>query len=164
MKAVVIDTNVLIVANGASEQAGPQHVIACVNALEVAHLRQIIAIDLGSRILNEYFGHMNRSGQPGLGDAFAKWLFENQGNTERCESVVITSKQGDPEDFEEFPNDPELAGFDRSDRKFVAVALASKNKPKVLNATDSDWWLFHAPLKRHGLRVEFLCPDLMPNA
>lgn len=164
MKAVAIDTNVLVVANGASEQARPDHVIVCVDALEQAHLRQIIAIDSGNRILDKYFKQVDRSGQPGMGDAFARWLFDNQGHSERCERVDITPKPDNPENFEEFPDDPELAGFDRADRKFVAVALASKHKPRILNATDSDWWIFRTPLKNHGVHIQFLCPDLMPRS
>jgi hypothetical protein len=164
MKAIVVDTNVLIVANKASEQAGPDHVTACVNALEKAHSRQIVVIDSDNRIFDEYFRYANHSGQPGMGDVFARWLFDNQGHPERCERVVITSKRDDPDNFEEFPNDdPKLAGFDRSDRKFVAVAIVSSHRPKVLNASDSDWWHFRAPLKSHGVVVEFLCPDLMPS-
>jgi hypothetical protein len=163
MKAVVVDTNVLIVANGASDQAGPDHVIACVDALQKAYSRQIVSIDSGNRILGEYFRYASHSGQPGMGDAFAKWLLDNQGHPDRCERVDITPKACDEEDFEEFPDDPELTAFDRSDRKFVAVAFTSNLEPHVLNATDSDWWTFRTPLKRHGVKIQFLCPDLMPK-
>lgn len=160
-----MDTNVLIVANGGAEQAQPDDVIACVHALEKARARGIVTIDSGNRIFGEYFVYMNHSGQPGVGDAFARWLHENQGNPRRCERVDITPKSnnGDEWDFEEFPGDPELAGFHRKDRKFVAVALASKYKPRVLNATDSDWWIFRFQLKRHGVKIQFLCPHLMPG-
>ena len=161
MKAVVVDTNVLIVANEASDQAGPDHVIACVKALEKARLQSIIAIDSGNRIFEEYFRQVSHSGQPGMGDAFAKWLFENQGHPKHCERVNITPKIDDPENFQEFPDDPDLAAFDRSDRKFVAVVIASQNNPKVLNATDSDWWIFRNPLKKYGVVITFLCPDLV---
>jgi len=54
-----------------------------------------------------------------------------------------------------------LARFDRSDRKFVAVALASQLNPNVLNATDTDWWHYRECLAKHGVRVVFLCSDLM---
>ncbi|MBI4493070.1 MAG: hypothetical protein HY690_09790 [Chloroflexi bacterium] len=54
-----------------------------------------------------------------------------------------------------------LAAANRSDRKFVAVARACQRRPPVVNATDTDWWLFRDALKRHGVEVEFLCPDLM---
>lgn len=159
MRAVVVDTNVMVVANGKAEQAGPGDILACVDALEKARSKQIVSIDEGHRLFDEYFTYTSHSGQPGVGDAFAKWLFENQGNAARCEQVTITPKVNDPEDFEEFPNDPYLTGLDRSDRKFVAVA--SVYKPRVLNATDSDWWDFRLALARHGVVVTFLCPHLV---
>jgi hypothetical protein len=59
-----------------------------------------------------------------------------------------------------FPR-PRLGGFDRSDRKFVAVARASAHGPMIVNAVDTDWWIYRVALQRHGVRVEFLCPDLM---
>src|SRR5207245_8723519 len=68
---------------------------------------------------------------------------------------------GVPGDFAEFPRDPALEGFDLSDRKFVAVARASRHSPTVLNAVDSDWRIYEEPLKRHGVEVEFLCPHLV---
>ncbi|MBC6473672.1 MAG: hypothetical protein GDA48_13345 [Hormoscilla sp. GM102CHS1] len=64
--------------------------------------------------------------------------------------------------FQEFPQDPALADFDLSDRKFVALALAYPEKPPILNAVDSDWRNFHDRLSTHGVRVEFLCPELIP--
>lgn len=65
--------------------------------------------------------------------------------------------------FREFPDDPELAGFDWDDRKFVAVALAVGADPAILNASDTDWWLGREGLERHGVQVVFLCPELMPD-
>ena len=61
----------------------------------------------------------------------------------------------------EFPDDPALTGFDSSDRKFVAVAVASEIQPALLNATDTDWWEYRVELERHGVNVHFLCPELM---
>lgn len=57
--------------------------------------------------------------------------------------------------YEDFPDDPELSGFDRSDRKFVA--LARRESVPVANATDSDWLHHHAILERHGIAVHFVC-------
>ena len=52
----------------------------------------------------------------------------------------ITPRRDDSANFVEFPLDTELAGFDRSDRKFVAVALVSGSAPDgFMNAVDSDW-------------------------
>lgn len=65
--------------------------------------------------------------------------------------------------FENFPDDPELDDFDQDDRKFVAVALASGTNPEILNATDTDWWHYLEPLQQHGINIDFLCPELMPD-
>jgi hypothetical protein len=60
----------------------------------------------------------------------------------------------------EFPEDPDLAGFDPSDRKFVAVALKSSCAPEIANAADSDWYIYGERLEKHGIRLKFLCPEL----
>jgi hypothetical protein len=88
-----------------------------------------------------------------------KWVWQNQGAADRCEQVHITPMPSDPENFHEFPSDTRLASFDRSDRKFVAVAKASQKCPTILNATDSDWWDHRVALAENGVVVEFLCPD-----
>jgi hypothetical protein len=102
---------------------------------------------------------LSLSGQPGMGDAFFKWVFQNQANSQVCETVEIHPRKGSDTDFEEFPKDPALAGFDPSDRKFVAVARTSARRPPILNAVDSDWWDFREPLRRNGVEVRFLCPE-----
>ena len=158
MIAFVVDTNVAVVANRASPQAGPQCVLACIAALRTAK-DEIVVLDDGMRILREYMNNLNMAGQPGVGDMFMKWVFINQAVSSRCELVPLTRRSTDPEDFNEFPGGDALSGFDRSDRKFVAVALASRNNPKILNAVDSDWWEFRVQLVEHGLRISFLCPN-----
>ncbi len=160
MTAVVIDTNVLIVANGRSRQADEDCVLACLDALDEARTGIVLLDDKG-RILNEYMGRLSLSGQPGVGDAFFKWLHDHQADPRHCECVRITPKSSDAEDFKEFPNDSKLAGFDRSDRKFVAVARASRRNPSILNAVDRDWWDFREALKGNGVLVQFLCPSAM---
>ncbi|NQT36797.1 MAG: hypothetical protein HQ581_04875 [Planctomycetes bacterium] len=156
MSAFVVDTNVAVVANGKSPQAGPQCVLACIEALRTA-IDEIVVLDDRRRILREYMGNL-MAGQPGAGNMFMKWVFVNQAVPSRCELVPLTPRSTDPEDFSEFPDGEALSGFDRSDRKFVAVALASQNSPKILNAVDSDWWDFRVQLAEHGVRVSFLCP------
>jgi len=98
------------------------------------------------------------SGQPGPGDAFFKWVWQNQQNPILCELVTIHPSVQGGDDFDEYPDNPELSEFDPTDRKFVAAARASKSSPPILNAVDSDWWNFRDVLHRHGLKIEFLCP------
>jgi hypothetical protein len=161
MKSVVVETNVIAVANELADQADVDCVDACIDALHTAQKKRKVVVDSSQLLFQEYFKYANRSGQPRTGDAFIKWLWDNQANAKRVECVSITSRASDPDNFNEFPSDPGLNLFDRSDRKFVAVALSSKRSPKILNATDSDWRDFREQLKANGISVIFLCPQMM---
>lgn len=157
----VIDTNVLIVANDDnSKKAVFEDVYKCRMFLrDIQKNRKRVSVDSLSLIFKEYFKHLNRSGRPGLGDAFVKWLWDNQGYYSICESVEIT--EDNARGFVEFPEDDDLKNFDWSDRKFAAVAVKSKFNPSIYNATDSDWWDFREVFERLGIKIIFLCPELV---
>ena len=57
------------------------------------------------------------------------------------------------ESFEELPENT----FERSDRKFLAVAVSAD--AVVLNATDSDWGEQKELMDALGVEVEQLCPQ-----
>ena len=157
---VVMDTNVAVVANHRTPQASLNCITECIARLSHIINGNRVLLDDGGLILREYRNNLSPSGQPGAGDYFFKWLFENQANPEHCRKVKLS-----PDavlGFEEFPDDQKLSSFDPDDRKFVAVALASRSSPEVLNASDTDWWIYRNELKHHGLEIVFLCPDLMP--
>jgi hypothetical protein len=116
-----------------------------------------IVLDDGNWILSEYRDNLRSDEQPGAGDAFLKWVYNYQWNPQRCDRVRITPTE-DGINFVEFPDDPDLTGFDRSDRMFVAAARAHPDSPLILNAVDTDWLLLRDALARNGVRVEFLCP------
>ena len=160
MKAVVVDTNVPVVANGAASHATPDCVLRCVDRLEIVVKKEKVLLDNEMYILHEYMSHLSMSGQPGFGDMFMKWVWNNQANPKRCQIIPITALDEKPY-FREFPNDDELEGFDPSDRKFVAVAKESGLDPPIINAADTDWWEYREPLEKNGVRIEFLCPELM---
>lgn len=156
---VVVDTNVPLAANNKAD-ASPNCVMACVDALmAIMTDKQSIAIDDSWHILNEYKRKLSPSGQPGVGDQFLKWVLTNLANPERCVQVVITPRAGEKDQFEEFPDDPALASFDRADRKFVAVACAHPEHPPILQALDTKWWGWKDALERGGVTVTFLCQD-----
>lgn len=160
MTAFVVDTNVAVVANdgGSTPQADRRCVLACTE--ELLRLRKArVCLDSGDRILAEYRQNLSLSGQPGVGDWFMMWLHQNQHNRSVCERVDIT--EHDERGFVEFPDDPELEKFDRSDRKFVAVALRSRLGATILNAVDSDWSHHRDALLAHGVAVKELCPDCL---
>lgn len=155
----VVDTNVLIVANRRSEQADFDCEEACIDALKEIEQHGFLLIDNKLLILGEYMNHASFSGQPGAGDKFFKWAWSVQADERFCRRISISPTEADRQNFVEFPDDPLLERFDRSDRKFVAVALASGNEPQILNAVDSDWAHYFDALSEKGLRVEFLCPQ-----
>jgi hypothetical protein len=157
--AVVMDTNVAVVANGKAPQAGDPCVENCITTLIDVRDSHRVFLDEQGLILDEYRRRLSPSGQPGPGDAFFKWLWDNQGHLDHCRQISITPIKGG--NFEEFPDDPDLARFDPADRKFVAVAIASGEQPPILNASDTDWWAHRASLNRHGIEIRFLCPELM---
>jgi len=123
-----------------------------------------LMIDSLGLILKEYLRKLGYAGQPGAGEKFAKWAWSNQATPEAVTVIGITPFDHGWRRFIEFPDVDELRKFDRSDQKFVAVALASGRDPPILNAVDSDWWTHSAALARIGVQVEHLCPQHAPNA
>jgi hypothetical protein len=115
-----------------------------------------VVLDEDGWILSEYRDNLRSHGQPGVGDAFLKWVYNHQWNPQWCERVRLTPLQ-DGTGFAEFPEDPDLEGFDWSDRIFVAAARAHPGQPPILNAVDTDWWVFKDILWRNGVTLEFLC-------
>ena len=157
----LVDTNVPKTANSANDPARiPDELIECVQACvaaidHVIHKGQLV-LDAGNEIFDEYRQQLCMSGQPGIGDAFMKWVHDTQWGSREENRVVIT-KNGDS--YDEFPDHVGLQEFDRSDRKFVAVANAHIKKPPILQATDSKWWGWNEALEAVGIIVIFLCPD-----
>ena len=84
---------------------------------------------------------------------------DNLYNEAACRLVPITSIDG--HSFAEFPADQRLTTFHRDDRKFVAVTAGCNPPAEVLNATDTDWWHHREALEDIGIRVRFLCPEMM---
>lgn len=156
----IVDTNVPLVANDAAPQASASCIAICARKLDEIRKQHVLVLDDDWHIINEYTNNLRSSGQPGAGDAFLKWVLTNRDNPRRCSRVHLTPGGAqDEQDFAEFPRDPALTGFDPSDRKFVAVAVAHGEHPPILNAHDSDWWEYRQALAQYHVRVEFLCPD-----
>jgi hypothetical protein len=152
---VVVDTNVGIIANG-DESVDPSCELACVRFLRDLVRRGGLALDSGDRIFTEYRRHLQLSGEPGVGDVFMRWVATNRFNAALCEQVAITHVGPDETDFAEFPDDPALAGFDPSDRKFVAVAAAPNGPRPIHVAADRGWRKHETALGSHGVTIGFL--------
>lgn len=155
MKAVV-DTNVLLVANGGHADVSEDCVNECVRRLQAMQAGGTAVIDDGFRIIGEYL-HKNRpKAQKGAGNVYLKWLLNNRANTGRVHAVSLTELG--PDRYAEFPDPALEPQFDPPDRKFAAVASAHPDKPPVWQAADSKWLDWWQPLAAADVCVEFLCP------
>lgn len=149
----VVDTNVAIVANGRETHADARCQLTCVARLKSLASGEVVAIDDRGLILEEYRSRLNLSGMPGVGDVFLKHVFNNQYRDNWVRRVPVTPSEDERRGFEELPEN----AFDRSDRKFLAVAVAGN--AVVLNATDSDWHEHEALMDDLGVGVTQLCPQ-----
>lgn len=158
MMAVIVDTNVAVVANGQSSQASPNCVDTCINRLEgIIRGEEKLVLDDMWAILGEYIRNLRSSGEPGAGDRFLLWLLRNKDT--QCDLVSITPVNGSDNAFEEFPDDPALNNFDPADRKFIAVACAHSARPPILQAVDSKWLDFDDAFRENGITVKFICQE-----
>jgi hypothetical protein len=155
MNAVVIDTNVLLVANQQHEDISPECVLACSQKLLWAQQHGVVVIDDAYRIISEYCNKPDANGTR-VGDAFLKWLLQNQSNPARVHQVAITETLADH--FAEFPDHALQPQFDAPDRKFPTVANSHSAKPPVLQAADCKWMNWWPALHATGIVVDFVCP------
>jgi predicted nucleic acid-binding protein len=148
---VVIDTNVAILAK--LTEGSLECRWACSNYLSQPEVL-CICLDEQSKIMDEYAKHLSFSGQPTIGDMFFKFLYDNQHNSQRIKRVSINCLN---EDCTEISSDDDVVNqlTDRSDRKFLAVALQAK--AAIVNATDGDWLENKPLLDLLGVEVRQLC-------
>lgn len=155
----IVDTNVAMTANGMNADATRDCVDVSVKALREVTAGGHIFIDAGREILGEYQRNLLTKGEPGPGTLFLKWLLTHEYDDARVSRVSITPKKADPTDYEELPPASDGARYDRSDRKFLAVAAAHPEHPHILQAGDSKWWGWQKSLAKCGVTIHFLCPE-----
>jgi hypothetical protein len=149
----VVDTTVLRAANDDTEGAEACRAKASAALLAISEDGRVL-LDSLRLILNEYLRNARADGQPGVGDAFLKWLLTNITNDNYCRIVAVT---GDTENgLQEFPADVALQNFDDDDRVFVATALAGDASELVVGI-DTDYWQYLEPLSAAGVPVRFVC-------
>ncbi len=159
MSAVVIDTNVLLVANGLAPQMSVACRLSCLARLQEARATEAVVIDRQYLILNEYHRKLDPNRRPpGPGDAFLRHLLQNMATICHVSLVDLTPTNAAKTDFHEFPKDEELRrAFDAADRKFVAASNSHPEKPPIVEGADSKWLGWEKRLSAHGIRLEVLC-------
>ncbi len=154
---IVVDTNVLIVANGRDDTpADLKCKLACIETLQRAKSgKQVVLLDKSDLIMAEYRKYCSHKGEPDVGDIFFKFLNNYQHSTKNVIHIPIQKTPDAEGGFANLPpND-----FDRDDRKFLAVAEAGDGR--VVNATDSDWTEHAAFIDSIDVQVLELCPQCL---
>lgn len=156
MKRFVVDTNVAIVANGRSNIGSGRIPSVDCRLAAVEFLLELmetatVLLDLAHEIQSEYRSRLQPSGQPGVGDQFYRTVLNSSPN--RVARVDLP--KGEDGEYVDLPRSLIEANFDRSDRKFAA--LAKRTNATVANATDSDWVIHHKTITEAGIRLKFVC-------
>lgn len=150
MPEFAIDTNVMLAASTAdpdspfsnTKQVPPDELLRVLQWVMDfrSDKSKRLALDTEFVIWKEYCNHL-REGDLGLMVLAEKLHY--------ADFRAVTYENG----AAILPQDLEDAVTDRSDRKFVAVALHSPNTTSIVNACDTDWYDCEAELAKHGVQV-----------
>ena len=159
----IIDTNVPLTAAGINENVTllcKQH---CVRVVNLVRNRAIcIVIDRDGEVLREYANkvHQKRSSLLDLAGLFLIYVRSNSGYKERVHQIHLRKVNGE---YADWPQDQTLTGFDPSDKKWVALALAFRQQTgqdaPVAYAIERGWDKYGEALNQHGVVLEHLCAE-----
>lgn len=146
----VVDTNVPLVAKYPGDHP-PELADACEELLErLIEQDGPVVTDAGGEIVEEYLANLSLSGQPTLGDVFARWVYDRRWAWDESARPDIDPRGEGVYGVLEGDHD----AFDPSDRKFVAVAKVSG--APIHQATDTKWLEWGDALARHGVEVRWV--------
>lgn len=148
----IVDTNVLLVANGQSSMSLPC-MENCVKFIQSFWGQHILVIDDQYLVLGEYLNKL-RTKRGGIGDKFLKIALTKQ---RRVKQVTITRSGNTDHDFIEYPDALSSIAIDLSDRKFFALSNANNTETPIVQASDSKWIGWAEALHAAGFPVYFLC-------
>jgi len=160
MNEYVIDTNVWVMIDKHPDEVDTLMELDCIQCCGdwlkefIGHLDCRLILDNMHMILREYRGKIRRGG---LGERYLNDL-EAQPRNRLVELEIACDDEG----CAKVPD--LLCDFDRSDWKFVAVALAHNPIPTIVNATDTDWCKAENELKQCGITVHECCPSCVQEA
>lgn len=158
MTGYVIDTNVLVNANGGSSNPKetsfphPDCEESASEFLKKIRNNHVILLDSEGLILEEYQKRVDKSYQSPPGSWFLLEMLSGRLTHVLQEIYLEKDVYGHYVDLHQAIISSK---FDQDDRKFAA--LAKKGNAPVAVTTDSDWLDHHPLLTQHGIAIEFLC-------
>lgn len=162
---VVVDTNVLAVAQGMHNGASDECRLNCAKVIRRLHAGRYVAVldsdSSGEAILSEYTKRLRGTGVSGIGTKLVLKLVRNRNDPSVCRSVEITPSDALPGSYEEVP--AHLHDFDLDDHKWFAAAIAEGSRPRLYQALDEEWWSRRRDIADAGLDTHFLCGLDLPD-
>jgi hypothetical protein len=165
-KKCIVDTNVPLTSNlikypDPNSDIDNGSILKCIDAIEQVKEGNALVLDSEDEIFDQYRQSFSkhiqdRYGNLGSGDYFYLWVRDYRFSFPK-EDMVKVVKSGDS--YVEFPQNKELQNFDPSDRIFIAIANKHKDRPPVLQGTDSKWWGYREIFEAIGIKIIFLCPE-----
>ena len=156
MSELVVDTNVWVLADRITSISGDTPAVEadCIEACyrwiqQFAEGNDSLVVDRSYRIFREY--RLNIS----IGGLSEQIL--NRLESIPLERLVFVDIEFDRDGYAIVPTEAMIE--DESDRKFIAVAIASEPYAPIYNATETDWTEEKERLSLFGLIVHELCPD-----
>ena len=161
MKHVIIDTNVPLKAADLhpEDEINQKCSQACLSFIKaLMDSNDVVVLDTGREILGEYQRNIDSQSEDNVASQFLKWIYRSIMMNKTIQyKITKTGNNG----YAEFPVSQDLAKFDPSDRKFVALARADPKNPLIYNGSDTDWWDFREALEKEGIHIVFLCEEYM---
>lgn len=150
----VVDTNVLVAANGRDTHVKIDCQSRCMEELARLAAQEVVCVDDKGLIMGEYERRVGTAQQAGPGTVFYKEVWKQMGDSNRVRLIPVEPRDDEGRDF----TDPILPQNNlKKDAKFLAVAL--KADAVIVNASDSDWDEHHDLTDRLGVDVRQLCPE-----
>ncbi len=150
----VVDTNVLVAANGRDTHVEVSCQLKCVDELMRLSHKEVVCVDDKGLIMREYGRRTKDQGQAMPGTVFYKRIWQQMGNPHRVHLTPVEPRDPEGRDF----RDPVLPPNNlKKDAKFLAVAI--KAGALIVNAADSDWAEHRELTDRLGIDVRQLCPE-----
>lgn len=145
----VVDTNVIVAANGGACHVDRDCEEKCTNFLIAVMERGVVFVDARDQIIGEYWKKVS-PGVKRIGDIFFKHVNDHLWGNGRVKQRQLQVR-GEGE-FNGLPAN----NLDPNDRKFLAVAVSAN--ATIANATDSDWSEQKELLDELGVQLCQVCP------
>ena len=148
----MIDTNVILLA-GTMVKDVPNDQLKCYQKCiiflnELMKQNDSVLVDAEGRVITEYKSHFRLIPYPNMADYFFRYAMSH--------SVFYHLEELSPNEYEYYPESPELRAFDAPDRKFIALAYGYGNNTPIVEAADSKWWGIREEIRKTGIELIFI--------